>query len=190
VSEDRCRTAEAVMWDLAKRHAGRVVYMRGVKADGLSRDPPAIDCSGWVAFLLSSAMQAENEARSRGLFGSDHLAAVDAWSDRIIGNLEQRGGGLVAGQAITASALPRIATIGLNLGTFGWEGNRPRTRGINHVVQVVRRPGDDVAFVTEAVGLEERCGLFLTPLADWLAWAQPFIRDGRAWAADPFASSR
>jgi hypothetical protein len=48
---------------------------------------------------------------------------------------------------------------------FGWETNFPRTRGINHVVQVVLRPGDQMSFVSESIGPDDKGGVRLTPLA-------------------------
>jgi hypothetical protein len=75
---------EAIMWQLVQRYTGRVGYQRGVKSEGLSVTPPVIDCSGWTALLLSQAMQAENDAAGRDVFGADDMRALQVWSDRII----------------------------------------------------------------------------------------------------------
>lgn len=61
-------TAETTMWRLVQRHTGRVGYQRGVKSEGLSRNPPVIDCSGWAGLLLTQAMHAENEVAGRTVF--------------------------------------------------------------------------------------------------------------------------
>ena len=83
---------EAVMWRLVQRHTGQVGYQRGVKSEGLSATPPVIDCSGWTALLLAQAMQAENEAAGRDVFGADDMFASQVWSDRIIQEVETRTG--------------------------------------------------------------------------------------------------
>ena len=44
-------TAETTMWRLAQLYTGRTGYQRGVKAEGLSANPPVIDCSGWTGLL-------------------------------------------------------------------------------------------------------------------------------------------
>ena len=109
-----------------------------------------IDCSGWVGVLLTAGMQAQNRAAGQGIFDAADIAACVAWSDRILLEIESRTPSLLTGSEITAAALPDYATIGLNLGNFGWESNFPRTRGVNHIVQVVRRPADQVPFVSES----------------------------------------
>ena len=38
-------------------YTGRVGHRRGVKPEGLSADPPVIDCSGWVGVLFTQAMK-------------------------------------------------------------------------------------------------------------------------------------
>ena len=175
------------MWRLTGQFTDRVGYRRGIKAEGLSRSPPIIDCSGWVGFLLTSAMTAENSAAGQNVFDSDDIAAVVAWSDRIILQIEKRTAMPLAGADITAAALPSNATIGLDIGSFGWTSNFPRTRGINHIVQVVRRPDDQARFVSEAIGPDDRGGVRLTPLAEWLERFAPAINADKAWAVDPFA---
>jgi hypothetical protein len=179
------RTAETAMWRLVQRHTGRVGYRRGTKSEGLSEDPPVIDCSGWTALLLTEAMRAENEAAGRAVFGADAIEAMRAWSDRIILEIETRTGFILEGPEIDAASLPRCATIGLRMGEPAWAANYPRPRGITHIVQVVRRPEDDAAFVSEAIGLAPS-GIRLTGLSDWLASWQPSIQAGEAWAVDPF----
>lgn len=176
------------MWDLVERHTGRVGYQRGVKGDGLTREPPAIDCSGWVACLLGAALKADNAAHDRAVFSADFISALNTWSDRQIQVIADRSGWLIQGSDISEESLPALATIGLNLGHSGWETNHPRPRGINHVVQVVRRPSDGAAFVSEALGFPKRHGLLLTPLTEWLDWAETWIKAGTAYAGDPFST--
>jgi hypothetical protein len=173
------------MWRLVRRYTGRVGYRRGVKSEGLAADPPVIDCSGWAALLLTDAMQAENQAAGRAVFAADDMSALRTWSDRIIMEIERRTGFIRQGPEIGAASLPRCATIGLKMGEPEWAGNHPRPRGITHIVQVVRRPEDDTAFVSEAIGLVP-AGIRLTPLNDWLVSWQPRIRAGEVWAVDPF----
>jgi len=177
---------EAIMWRLVQRYTGQVGYQRGVKSEGLSATPPVIDCSGWTALLLTQAMQAENEAAGRDVFGADDMLALQVWSDRIIHEVEIRTGFILEGPEITAASLPRYATLGLKMGEPAWATNHPRPRGITHIVQVVRRPEDDAPFVSEAFGGSPLPGISLTPLAEWLALAQPRIRAGEVWAVDPF----
>jgi hypothetical protein len=182
----RFPTAEAVMWQLVQRHTGKVAYQQGVKSKGLLSDPPVIDCSGWVALLLTEAMAAENAAAGRELFGAEDIATLRAWSDRIISAVETRTGFILTGPAIDATRLPRCATIGLKMGAPAWAANHPRPRGITHIVQVVRRPEDDAPFVSEAIGVEP-AGIRLTPVVEWLASRHAAIQNREAWAVDPFA---
>jgi hypothetical protein len=180
---------EATMWRLVGRYTGCVGYGRGTKAEGLSADPPVIDCSGWVALLLTQAMQAENEAAGRTRFRADDVSALHAWSDRIIEEIETRTGFILEGSEITARSLPRCATIGLKTEDSAWTANHPRPRGITHIVQVVRSPQNDAPFVSESFGGSTPPGLTLTPLADWLTLWQPRLSAGEAWAVDPFRLS-
>jgi hypothetical protein len=177
----------AAMWALVDRHTGRVGYKRGCKASGLDADPPVIDCSGWVALLLSVGMAAANRAADREPFSSHDIAAVDTWSDNMIGELERQSGCILAGDRISLDALPRYATIGLRQGGGAWAKNHPRARGITHVVQVVRRPADGAPFVSEAQEWPVPHGLRLMPLADWLDATQAHLKRGEAWAVDAFA---
>ncbi len=62
----------------------------------------------------------------------------------------------------------------------------PILRGINHIVQVVRRPADLTPFVSESYPSGPG-GIRLTPLAGWLEARTGDIHAGRAWAVDPFA---
>jgi hypothetical protein len=177
---------EAVMWQLVQRYTGRVGYQRGVKSEGLSLTSPVIDCSGWTALLLTRAMQAENAATGRDVFGADDMLALQVWSARIIHEVETRTGLILQGHEITATSLPRCATIGVKMGEPAWAINHPRPRGITHIVQVVRRPEDDAPFVSESFGSSPLPGISLTPLVEWLVLAQPRIRAGEMWAVDPF----
>jgi hypothetical protein len=179
--------AEARMWGLVEQYTGRVRYHRGTKAAGLDASPPVIDCSGWVGLLLSSAMKAQNADAGKDIFDTADIAACIAWSDRIILEIEARTSTALVGSDITAATLPRNATIGLNIGDFGWETNFPRTRGINHIVQVVHRPADQMSFVSESIGPDDKGGVRLTPLTAWLRDCVRFIAVGKAWAVDPFA---
>jgi hypothetical protein len=144
--------AETRMWELVVLYTGRVGYHRGTKAAGLDASPPVINCSGWVGLLLSSAMKAQNADAGKGIFDNADI-------------IEARTSTPLVGSDITAATLPKNATIGLNIGDFGWEINFPRTRGINHIVQVVRRPTDQIPFVSESIGQENKGGVRLTPLA-------------------------
>ena len=185
MSFQAAEAAEATMWQLVRRYTGCVGYRRGVKFEGLSANPPVIDCSGWTALLLSRALQAENDAAARAVFAAADIEALHTWSDRIIQVIERRTGFILQGTGITADALPRCATIGLKIGNPGWAVNHPRPRGITHIVQVVRRPDDDAPFVSESYG-GSVAGIRLTPLAEWLAGAQLAICAGEVWAVDAF----
>jgi len=178
--------AERTMWELVQTYTGRVGYQRGAKSEGLSADPPVIDCSGWTRLLLTKAMQAENEAAGRVVFGSDDLEALQVWSDRIIQEIETRTGFVLEGDKITAHSLPRCATIGLKMGAPSWANNHPRLRGITHIVQVVRRPEDGAPFVSESFCGAVSQGISLTPLEAWLVQSRPHLRAGEMWAVDPF----
>ncbi|MFM0735274.1 hypothetical protein PQQ52_32840 [Paraburkholderia sediminicola] len=177
---------EAAMWRLVQRYTGRVGYRRGVKSEGLSANPPVIDCSGWTALLLTHALHAENETASRTIFAVDDIEALHTWSDRIVHEIEHRTGFILQGAGITAHTLPRRATIGLKMGEPAWAINHPRPRGITHIVQVVRRPEDDAPFVSESFGGSVAPGISLTPLAEWLARWQSHILANEAWAVDAF----
>lgn len=179
-------TAERTMWDLVQTYTSRVGYQRGMKSEGLLAVPPVIDCSGWTRVLLTKAMQAENEAAGRAVFGSGDVKALQVWSDRIIQEIETRTGFVLEGDKITAHSLPRCATIGLKMGEPSWASNHPRPRGITHIVQVVRRPEDSAPFVSESFSGAVSPGIGLTPLEEWLAQSQPHLRAGEMWAVDPF----
>ncbi|MCI0150176.1 hypothetical protein KNO81_30295 [Paraburkholderia sediminicola] len=179
-------TAETTMWWLVQLYTGRAGYQRGVKAEGLSASPPVIDCSGWTGLLLTEAMRAENDAAGRAVFGAADMQSVQTWSDRIIHEIETRTGFILEGREVTAISLPRCATIGLKMGEPVWASNHPRTRGITHIVQVVRRPEDDAPFVSESFGGSVSPGISLTPLREWLALSQPHLCAGEMWAVDPF----
>lgn len=179
-------TAEATMWCLVQLYTGCAGYQRGVKAQGLSARPPVIDCSGWTGLLLTKAMQAENDAAGRAVFGTADMQSVQTWSDRIILEIETRTGSILEGREITAISLPRCATIGLKMGAPAWASNHPRPRGITHIVQIVRRPKDDAPFVSESFGGLVSPGISLTPLGEWLALSQPHLRAGEMWAVDSF----
>jgi hypothetical protein len=177
----------SAMWQLVERYTGHVGYKGGVKAEGLMADPPVIDCSGWVSLLLSTAMTTVNDSSGQEVFSGDDVAAVSTWSDRIIEAIETRTGTVLQGNRITLAELPRYATIGLRQGGGAWAQNHPRPRGITHIVQIVRRPGDGAPFVSEAQGLAEPYGLRLLPLSDWCDVTQAYLIDGESWAVDPFA---
>jgi hypothetical protein len=175
------------MWELVEQYTDRVGYRRGTKAPGLDASPPVIDCSGWVGVLLTAGMHAQNRAAGQDIFDAADIAACVAWSDRILLEIESRTSMLLTGSEITAAVLPDYATIGLNLGNLGWESNYPRMRGINHIVQVVRRPADHVPFVSESIGPDDKGGVRLMPVDQWLAAFGESIAAGKAWAVDPFA---
>ncbi|QGZ65295.1 hypothetical protein [Paraburkholderia acidisoli] len=133
-----------------------------------------------------SAMQAENEATGRARFNPADVSAIQVWSDRLIHEIEARTGFVLAGGEITMRSLPRCATMGLKLGAPAWANNHPRPRGITHVVQVVRRPGDDAPFVSESIGSAVAPGVRLTALETWLACSEAHLRAREIWAVDPF----
>ena len=174
------------MWQLVERYTGRVGYKRAVKSEGLAAGEPVIDCSGWVGVLLNEAMQAENEAAGCEVFAKDHMAAMRAWSDRVIMEIENRTGFILNGPEVRAGDLPRCATIGVKLGEPSWAGNHPRRRGITHIAQVVRRPEDDAPFVSESIGSANPPGIRLMPVTDWLALMQGRVRPDEFWIVDPF----
>jgi hypothetical protein len=101
------KTAEKTMWKLVQTYTGRVDYRRGVKSEGLSADPRFIDCLRWTAYLLTTAMQAQNEAAGFNVFRSDDVNALRAWSDRIIREIETRTGFVLNAGEITVQTLPR-----------------------------------------------------------------------------------
>jgi hypothetical protein len=61
-------------------------------------------------------------------------------------------------------------------------GLRPRLRGINHIVQVVRRPTDHAAYISESAS--SRGGVVLTPLSQWLDSHAAVLSADKAWAVD------
>jgi hypothetical protein len=182
----RFPAAERRIWALAQAHDGKTGYRRGAKAAALAEEPPVIDCSGWVALLLTEAMRAQNAEAGETLFDVAVFDRPDPWSDRLILEIEARTPLLLEGPEIDATRLPSHATIGLDEGYAAWQANRPRLRGINHIVQLVRRPADGARFVSESYG-DASNGVRLTPLDAWLSDWRAEIADGRAWAVDPFA---
>ena len=179
----------SAMWDLAQQYTGHVGYRGAVKAEGLSFETPVIDCSGWASLLISSAMDAANRAAQRDIFSATERTDICTWSDRMIEVVETCSGFIQRGDQITANSLPRFALIGLRQGGGAWAANHPRPRGITHVVQVLRRPSDGAAFVSESQGWAEPFGLRLLPLAEWIELTGPWLKDGEAWAVDPFAEA-
>ena len=180
------KAAEERMWALVRQYTGRTGYQRGTKSSGLEADSAVIDCSGWVGLLLTEAMKAQNADAGSNVFDPADIAVCNAWSDRIILEIEARTPLLLEGPDITATSLPRNATIGINEGYFAWQENHPRLRGINHIVQVLRHPSDDAAFVSESHP-SGAGGVRLTSLTEWIDANASHIEAGRAWAVDPFA---
>ena len=178
--------AERAMWQLVQRYTGRVGYRATVKAEGLALDPPVIDCSGWFSVLITAAMAAENEAAGRTMFVAEDVAAMQAWAERIIMEIETRTGFILEGPAVFAGSLPRCATFGLRLGDATGLADHPRPRGITHIAQLVRRPDDDEPFVSDSISTAVPPGIRLTPLADWLSLVQSRLRPADVWAVDPF----
>jgi hypothetical protein len=179
--------AEEAMWALVDRYTGHVRYKGGAKAAGLDTVPPAIDCSGWTALLLTSGMKAVNSSTGGAVFSSDEIAAVSTWSDQMIEVLKHQSGWMLEGDEITADALPAFATIGLQQGGGAWANNHPRQRGITHVVQLVQRSRDGARFISEAQGWAEPYGLRLLPLQDWMDMTRAYLVPGKAWAVNAFA---
>jgi len=68
------KAAEAAMWRLVQRYTGKAGYRHPVKAEGLTADPPVIDCSGWTALLLTEAVAAANAASGRTMFDASYVA--------------------------------------------------------------------------------------------------------------------
>jgi hypothetical protein len=180
------KSAEDRMWTLVRQYTDRTRYQRGVKAPGLATNSPVIDCSGWVALLLNEAMKAQNASVGEDVFNPADIALCNAWSDRIILEIEARTSVLLEGPDITAANLPRNATIGLNEGYLTWQENYPRLRGINHIVQVVHRPTDDAPFVSESHPSGQG-GVRLAPLGEWIEANAGYLQGRNAWAVDPFA---
>lgn len=179
--------AGEAMWALVDRYTGHVRYKGGAKAADLDAEPPVIDCSGWAALLLASGMKAVTSSAGGAVFSSDDIAAVNTWSDQMIEVLKRQSGWMLEGGEITAAALPPFATIGLQQGGGTWANNRPRPRGITHVVQLVQRPRDGARFVSEAQGWVKPPGLRLLPLEDWFDVTRDYMTPGKAWAVDAFA---
>ena len=67
------------------------------------------------------------------------MKALHVWSDRIIEEIENRTGFILAGSEITVLSLPRCATIGLKMEDAAWAANHPRPRGITHRLSAARR---------------------------------------------------
>ncbi len=181
--------AESTMWKLVQRYTNRVGYERGAKASGLAAVPPVIDCSGWVAYLLAEAMRAENAIAGEDVFNVTLFEIEIPYSEQILSDIEARTPLLIEGSQLTLERLPRCATIALNEGCFSWQENFPRPRGINHIVQIVRRPDDDAPFVSESYSSHPP-GIRLTPLADWLAARSSSFQSGKAWGVDPFTIAK
>ena len=182
----RYTAAEIRMWELVEQYTNKVGYQRGAKASSLNNAPPVIDCSGWVAFLITEAMKAHNKISGKTIFDINVIDIINPWSDQIIAQIIDHTEVLLEGHDITTSKLPRNATIGLNEGYFDWQENHPRPRGINHIAQIVRRPSDQSPFVSESYSINPG-GIRLTPLKDWLDSHADVIADNRAWVVDPFA---
>lgn len=179
--------------EVLQHYRGREVNTSG---DGLlaAFDGPAraIRCAGAIRDTVRSLGLEVRCGLHTGeceLVGND-LAGIAVHIGARVASLAAPGEVLVSQTVrdeITAATLPSYATIGLNLGTFGWETNFPRTRGINHIVQVVRRPADQMPFVSEAIGPDDKGGVRLMPIDQWLAAFNSCISGGNAWAVDPFA---
>ena len=179
--------AGAAMWELVQHYTGKVSYKLGAKSDALICNPPVIDCSGWVALLLTAAMSAASQ--NEAAFSTAEFAAVQTNSERIIENLERRSGLVIAGDTIRLGTLPSYSTIGLQQGGGTWSANLSRLRGITHIVQVVRRPEDGSPYVSEAAGFFRPPGIRLLPLVDWLERTDNLLKTGTAWAVGPFRRS-
>jgi hypothetical protein len=175
------------MWTLASKYNNRVGYELGAKALGLSKNPPTIDCSGWIAFLLLQAMPAQNKADNETVFSQDDIDVLNTYSDRMIVEVEISRPSELIGPQITSASLRPGMIIGLNTGRESWESNAFRAHGINHVVALVRRPSDGAVMVSESCGPPGSGGVRLKPLASFLSQYAGLIRAGSAWAVDPLS---
>lgn len=74
-------TAETTIWRLMQLYTGRTGYQRGVKAEGLSANPPVIDMLGmdWVASHKSHA-SGKRCGWPRSVRAAD-MQSVHTWSD-------------------------------------------------------------------------------------------------------------
>jgi hypothetical protein len=195
----RTGAANARMWQLAQWAIGqRIGWRLGAKRSAMLHEG-VIDCSGWVAWLLAEGFAAENTAMVHQpgapapavIFDKADLAAIDTYSDAIVGNVARLTGFLLEGLAIAGANLSPGMVIGLNAGEYGWESSAPRSRGIDHVVIVLRNPvgnGGGPLYICQSAaghGVAPAGGVSLMPLATWMEQVAKLALAGRLFAVDP-----
>lgn len=78
-----------------------------------------------------------------------------------------------------------MAEIRFNRGWRASAGAKENTK--EQEVCPVLSPADQMSFVSEAIGPDDKGGLRLMPIEQWLAAFDDCISAGNAWAVDPFA---
>lgn len=171
------------LWRATQIALGKVRYRLGEKHSARG----AIDCSGWVAEITARTFDAVNLAAAPDVvFHRADYRVLDTHSDGIVSGVEARTGQVLHGEEVRAEALREGMLIGINFGDYRWERNRPpRVYGIDHIVQVVRKPGDDQLCISQSSS--SGGGVNVVVLSRWLEQLKGRIRGGRVHAVDPFA---
>jgi hypothetical protein len=171
------------VWELTTDAVARKVgYELGAHADRLSSNPPVIDCSGWIAYLLQTACRWINAVANETVFAAADLAAMQTYSDAMVRTIRDRTGFMLQDADVTEPALRSGMVIGVNEGPQNWTGTEARPLGISHVLLVIRNPVSDVKYVTQSTTdrlpqsegsiISGPRGVCCVQLAAWLALAR------------------
>lgn len=176
--------ANQTLWDETAAAEGKVRYKLGTK----DSNSGFIDCSGWVRQITTHAFDAVNKAAGESVFHHEAYGVFYTHSDGIITGVEARTGHVLHGNDVSLANLREGMLIGCNFASYAWENDTPpRMYGIDHIVQVIRNPGDGSLFITQSSSSGN--GVNKLDLQGWLQKriAEKMMEQQRIHAADPFA---
>lgn len=157
-----------------------VKYGLGAKNPELGK----VDCSGWVVKLQNAGMDEINRKAGRDVFApGDRFSPGYDGAAMIVEKAHKRSGMLLEGGEVSAAALREGMIIGEDNGPKSWDAGR--YKGIDHIVMVVRDPGDGQLKVSQSRGGE---GVELSSLDSYLAGKQR--RGVSLYATDPLYKAR
>lgn len=155
---------------------------KGVRYGFGSKDVSSgkIDCSGWVASINTNMMESINKEAGKEIYGKQARQAMQGSAADIIKNVAAATGQMMTGEDVNLQNLKEGMTIGMDTGEHGWD--KGRFEGIDHIVQVIK-DAEGKLKVSESTGTNERGGVKMTDLNEWLENAKK--SGARLFATDP-----